>query len=187
MSATVQVLLGAGIIAVFLTQLIVTAREHLERKRERKGLLRILYSEFRKNRAVTNVAARFFQANMEEGIRRRSALRILAEKRMDTKAWEDTRVKLAHHLTSNEFAILDSHYRDLAELQTSASKDLAKESEETPSGIYIEGVSLALMLEIQQREQRVEQIIRRYVPDVTSDDITVGDLKERQRSLEDAD
>ena len=172
--------LGAGIIAVLLTQIIVTAREfwkdRVDRLRERNGLLRILYSEFCINKSRVRVASVFFEADMEEEHRNRLAKEALSSHGMRMKAWEDTRVELARHLPSGEFAILASHYRDLEILPAHALKDL--------EGERAEYVNLALILEIQEREQKIERIIRNDVPDVTSVSITMRDYVERQRSLD---
>lgn len=184
MSTTVQVLL----ITVLLTQIIITGREfwrnRQDRIRERNGLLRILYSELSINRSELEMASIPFNLKLSEKSIRK-AKQDISKLIMSTKAWEDTRVKLAHHLPSGEFAILAGHYRDLETLPTDALQDLESLEDDYPDDVRFDLVTLPAILVIQERGEKSEQIIQKYVPDVTYIYTSMGDLIKRERSLED--
>lgn len=173
MNGALQFLIGAGLLGVLLTQIAVGMRERKARRLERNGLLRILYTELSANQSILRMADVFFHANMSEERRSRIAKETLRDRPAHTEAWEDTRVKLAQHLPSWEFATLSGYYGNIVRLPEAAEKDLNPSEHRW---INVEGVGPELVSLLYDRGQRVEEIIRTHVPDVTIEEITVGDL-----------
>jgi hypothetical protein len=173
MNGFLQILIGAGVLGVLLTQVSVWFREHEARRRERNGLLRILYTELLENQSILRMADVFFHANMPEDRRFRIARESLRDHLAHTEAWEETRVKLAQHLPSWEFGTLSGYYSNVTRLPQAAEKDLNPDKEQR---VIVEKVPPELVSLLYVRGQRAEDIIRKHVPDVATEEITVEDL-----------
>jgi hypothetical protein len=111
MKETFQCLLGAGILAVLLTQIATTVREGRARRRERNGLLRILSTEAYNNHRSAGVLLMLFRVNKGE------VALALPNIHARTDAWEAIRVELAQHLSGREFGPLSHYYNNLAVLE----------------------------------------------------------------------
>lgn len=158
---------------MLLTQIAVSIREGRVRRLERNGLLRILYTELSANQGILRMADDFFHANMSEERRSRIAKETLRDHPAHTEAWEDTRVKLAQHLPSWEFATLSGYYSNIVRLPEAAEKDLNPSEHQR---VRVEAVGPELVSLLHDKGLRAEDIIRKHVPDVTIEEITVEDL-----------
>jgi len=96
------ILLGAGVISVIGNALLTSFREARERKRERRGLLRLLLAEFRGiNRSVELILhnPEFITYSPDEAF-------------VD-EAWKQSRVRLAQLLPySEDFDLFSAYYED---------------------------------------------------------------------------
>lgn len=88
---------------------------------------------------------------------------------MDTQTWEDTRLKLAQALSTEEFATLASYYQALV-----AAKRIVAEGMESIDTHRTIRFSVNRLYEL---GQEVEQIIQTHVPDITTNELTGEDLK----------
>lgn len=163
MRDALQYLLGAGIISVLATQLAVWARETRARRRERDGLLRILFAEVCVNQDLLN-----FLLTVERAGRSIAIAWGVTSNNASSDAWEATRVQLAQHLSSQEIATLASYYTNLARLRVDA------DNEQKP-GPKIE-ISPGIARELHRKGEHVTRIIKSYVPDAMVDEITAGDV-----------
>jgi hypothetical protein len=154
-------LLGAGILGVFLTQVLTMWRERQDR-RERNGLLRILFSEI-------------YQANMPKEYRMKAERRTRGREHMYKETWEATRAQLAQHLPSDRFGVIAGYYANLMMLE----KDVRQRQETRETDVIDVDATPELVEELHEWEQQVEQVVKEYVPDVTTDKITIGDLLKR--------
>lgn len=172
---SIESLIGAGIVAVLLTQLLTTGREiwkdRRERKREkenrnreRNGLLRILNSEVSSNGELLELIA-----SSKQGGNPVSFVGTGISRDLHNEAWVDVRVKLSPYLESKEFATIASYYSNLLALKEKL--DFAKQLDLTP------GVSR----ELHDRGKKIQKIILEYVPDATTDNITAADVLQINR------
>ena len=90
MGDTLQYLLGAGILGVFLTQVLTMWRERHDHRRERNGLLRILFSEIYLNQTLLDAVGALYQANMPMEHRMKAGRRTLEREHMYKETWEAT-------------------------------------------------------------------------------------------------
>ena len=88
---------------------------------------------------------------------------------MDTHTWEDTRLKLAQALSTEEFANPASYYQALV-----GAKKIVAEGMESIDTHRTIRFSVNRLHEL---VQEVEQIIRTHVPDITTNELTGEDLK----------
>ncbi len=163
-SGVLQILLG-GILGVLVTQIVTSVREGRERKRERRGLLRILLAEVSYNQTVLKVINTAFRAGMK-----RAAEQTLADEDIYTDTWEATRLELAHHLSSEEFAVLAGYYFNLVMLKKKPTAQLGD--------IEISFVA-EVAPELHRRGRKVTEIILSHVPDATTDEITGADMRKQ--------
>src|SRR5215207_8118336 len=176
MTDNLQYWLGAGIGSILLTQIIIAVREvvtqHQSRQRELTGLLRILFTEVDENQGFLEFFERVHGGGMKHEDKRKAYERHLDSEDISLEAWEETRLKLAQLLASDEFATLASYYRALASLKEPAP--IAEWGDES----YVLEVRPELARHLFRRGKKVEAIIRAYVPDVTTDDIAFVELLE---------
>jgi hypothetical protein len=177
---SLQVVLVAGIFTVLLAQIVVTLREWYvraaDRKRERKGLLRILFAEIDENQSFLEFFERVHRGVMKEEDKQRAYRRHLEEEDIFTEAWKDTRVKLAQLLPSDEFATLAGYYGHLATLKNPPP------TKKVGNQTLVFELRPDMARRLFQRGQRAKSIVRRYVPDITTDKITMGEMLEAHRS-----
>jgi hypothetical protein len=117
MGDTLQYLLGAGILGVFLTQVLTMWRERQDRRRERNGLLRILFSEIYLNQTLLDAVGALYQANMPKEHRMKAGRRTLEREHVYKETWEATRAQLAQHLPSGRFGAIAGYYANLMLLE----------------------------------------------------------------------
>jgi len=175
MGYALQYLLGAGILGVLLTQVFTVWRERQDRRRERNGLLRILFSEIHLNQMLLHNVDTLYQANMPKEHRMKAGRRTLEREHMYRETWEATRVQLAQHLASYKFSVIAGYYANLMMLE----RDVRQRQEPRESDVIDVDATPELVEELHERGQQVEQIVKEYVPDVTTDEITIGDLMKR--------
>jgi|GEM_PF-3610324 hypothetical protein len=170
-------LVGA-LIGVVVAHLLREQAERAREIRERDGLLRIVFSELPRNQGLLMVVDAFHHArSMSEEHRRNAGWRALREQPIYVEAWEATRVQLSQHLPSAKFAIMASYYSDLMQLKEYVSK-----RQEPRKPVFgIPDNTPEVIRELRERGQRVEHVIKEYVPDVTTEGITVGDLVRREQ------
>jgi hypothetical protein len=173
-SVVLQSLLSAGILAVLLTQLATTLREWWSKKEERKGLLRILFAEVYKNQGFLGFFIDVHRGGMQEEDKQKAYKRHLEDEDVYLEAWRDTRLQLAQLLSSGEFAILASYYEQLDSLKDPPPKV----GDTTPVLELRPDVGRHLF----RRGQKVEGIIRLYVPDVATDMVTITEILEEAQS-----
>jgi hypothetical protein len=138
-----------------------------------------VFSELRLNQGLLMVVDAFHHArNMPEEHRRNAGWRVLRERPIYLEAWEATRVQLSQHLPSTKFAIIASYYSDLMQLKEYVSK--SEEPRKPAFGLADDPAEA--VRELRERGQRVEHVIKDYVPDITTEGITVGDLVRREQS-----
>lgn len=114
-SEALTVALTAGVVTVLLTQVATFWRELRERRRERDGLLRILFEEVSQNQSLLDSLLVFFRAkqhNPDETARKH-----LEKSEVHSAAWEAIKCNLAKYLRSREIAIVANYYRNLAYLK----------------------------------------------------------------------
>jgi|SRR5215207_6412476 len=171
MTTVLEYLLGAGILGVLVTQIATWVRAELERRRERNGLLRILFTEVSSHRGPIKSLCFFFeqakQGDPKAEKHSRSAPPVFFES-METETWQDTRVKLAQDLSSQEFASLASYYRVLLSGKEIAAKDM--ESPDTYRTVRF------AVNRLHELGQEVDQVIHAHVPDLVEDELTDEDL-----------
>jgi hypothetical protein len=161
------------------THLLREQAERAREARERDGLLRIVFAELRLNQGLLRVVDALHHArNMSEEHRRNAGWRVLREQPIYLEAWEATRVQLSQHLPSAKFAIIASYYSDLMQLKEYVSK--REEPRKPAFGLPPDDPS-EVVRELRERGRRVEHVIKDYVPDVTTEGITVGDLVRREQ------
>ena len=117
MGDTLQYLLGAGILGVFLTQVLTMWRERQDHRRERNGLLRILFSEIYLNQTLLDAVGALYQANMPKEHRMKAGRRTLEREHVYKETWEATRAQLAQHLPSGRFGVIAGYYANLMLLE----------------------------------------------------------------------
>jgi hypothetical protein len=170
MSTALQYLLSLGIASVLITQVATSVRAWLERKRERDGLLRILYGEVIHNHIVTIAHSHYSlpedisapaTEEMSEELARQLSHSVASGIYPSTAAWEATSVKLAQYLPSAELASLATYYRKVAMLQHFLTADIVKR----PLMLYI------LLAPLDTQQEEVERVIRSYVRDVVADKV----------------
>src|SRR5687768_2234901 len=113
MGDTLQYLLGAGSLGVFLTQVLTMWRERQDRRRERNGILRILFSEIYLNQTLLDAVGALYQANMPMEHRMKAGRRTLEREHVYKETWEATRAQLAQHLPSGRFGVIAAYYANL--------------------------------------------------------------------------
>lgn len=171
MDTALQYLLGAGIAGVLLAQIITTVRsivgDSIARRRERKGLLRLLYTEVAQNEGnIAYVAAELDRSDTVKG-----AL-AMRGRYVNAEVWKAARVSLAQSIPSDEFAVLSDYYKNVLLLEEVATvergkKDRDAEHETSSDTIY---KTKPLLQALQQRGSDVRTLIRNRVPDVTASD-----------------
>jgi hypothetical protein len=93
MGDVLQILLGAGIVSVLLTQLFAAWRERQQRLREWDGLLRIVFSEVDLNQRLLRIVNALYHARTPpEGHRMAAGWNALRGEHIYMEAWEATRV-----------------------------------------------------------------------------------------------
>jgi len=162
-----QYLLGAGIVSVLLTQVITVWRAEVGWRRERDGLLRILATEVSINRRSVAFLLWLF------GTKNGAAAVGIPTPHARTEAWEATRMKLAQHLTSKEFASLAYYYKNLVTLEEETHR-------EGVSVDVLDAVHL-LLNRLDEQGMEVQGIIRKYVPDVPVDKLSEEDVERLAR------
>jgi hypothetical protein len=75
---------------VFLTQVLTMWREQHDHRRERNGLLRILFSEIYLNQTLLDAVGAHYQANMPKEHRMKAGRRTLEREHMYKETWEAT-------------------------------------------------------------------------------------------------
>jgi hypothetical protein len=171
MSKALQYLLGLGITGVFVTQIATSVRAWLERSRERDGLLRVLFAEVNPNRRSIELVLFVFELAHKGNAKAIGHAKTVAPvffAGMRTEAWRDTRVQLAHSLSSKEFATLASYYQAL--MGGKQFVDNGVESDEARDTVRL------LVKRLHGLGREVDQIIRTYAPDVVDDELTDEDL-----------
>jgi hypothetical protein len=167
----VQELLGAGIfggvVGALVTQIIISVRAGNERRRERKGLLRLLYTEVAQNKGIIKGVADYLQRPDTA-----STTLIMRGQYVRAEAWKAVRVILAQRISGKDFAVLSDYYKNILQLEEVVSiererKD--KNSEHLTSSVIISQAK-ALLETLQQLEDKVQALIRAQVPKVTSED-----------------
>jgi hypothetical protein len=179
MGYVLQVLLSAGILGVIITQLHTAWREWQQRKRERNGLLRILFAEVDLNQRLLRVAGALYHMRSAPEERRMAiGWKTLREQRFSMETWEAARVQLAQHLPSEQFAAIASYYSDLMHLKEYVSKS----EEPRKSVLGFRDDTREVVEVLHERGRQVEQVIKEYVTDVTTKGITSGDLARREHT-----
>lgn len=152
-----QYLLGAGIAGVLFTQISTSVRAWRERNRERDGLLRIIFTEVRAHQRSLELVHVLFALAEEGNVKAvedsRTASRSSVQG-MENQAWDGTRVKLAHLLSSQEFATLVGYYQVLSAAKSLTSGDL-KDNE-----------LRFVVNRVSELAQEVLQVAHSHVPDV---------------------
>jgi hypothetical protein len=90
-------------------------------------------------------------------------------------------VKLAHSLSSKEFATLTIYYQNLLWAEAAILGNKETEKKVDTVGIDLDHPTLSVLY---KKGQEVEDIIRNYVSDVTTDTITIGKVFSEAESLE---
>ena len=85
---------------------------------------------------------------------------------MQTEAWEATRLKLAQLLSSKEFATKTSYYTNLLRLKVGQEP-----------GHFLIDTDHGLFKLLHKKGEKVVEIITDHVPDITTDPITVGEVR----------
>ncbi len=168
-----QYLLGAGVVGVLFTQIATTVRDSLARRRERNGLLRILFTE-----ASTNHRSIEFLLFSLRSMKKGEVVAVIQETNVLTDTWEAARVKLAEHLSGNEFGPLAHYYKNLAILEEITNRPDVSD-DPTLNAVRM------LVNRLDEQGIEVQRIIRRYVSDISVDELSEEDVKrlERGRSL----
>ncbi len=172
MNTVLQFLLGAGIFGVLVTQIATSVRAWLARRRERNGLLRILYTEVGTHQSGIEMMA-FLFGQAEQGNQKalndiRNAIPSYFES-VEHQTWQDTRLVLAQALSSKEFASLANYYQGLIGAKGLVASGFG--SDETYKTV------LFLVNRLYELSQEVEQIIHAYVPDIEKPRLTEEDLQ----------
>ena len=152
--------LGVGALAGALAAHLLRERAEKKRtERERDGLLRILYAEF----AESFLAVEINSPTGPIFVRKWLANEVKDDlnTNLQTAAWEATRLKLAQHLSSEEFAVLADFYRRLSRLKTILAGAPLDDQEH-----YL---ALSALSILHQRGPAVERLVKKYVPDVLED------------------
>jgi hypothetical protein len=169
-------LVGA-LVGVVGTHLLREQAERAREVRERDGLLRILFSELPLNQGLLMVVDAFHHArNMPEERRRDAGWRVLREQHIYLEAWEATRVQLSQHLPSAKFAVIAGYYSDLMQLKEYVSN----RQEPRQPAFGLRDTTPEVVRQLHEKGQRAEDIIKEYVPDITTERITSRDLGRRQ-------
>jgi hypothetical protein len=173
-------LLGAGIVTVLFTQTFVIARSivgsWIKTRRERKGLMRLLYTEVTQNKANIEYVAVLLGKSDEA----KSALAIRGQY-VSAEAWKAVRGALAQNISSKDFTVISDYYRNVLRLEEVATVERAKKDrdadhETSSATIYKAKLLLKALL---KQDSEVQELIQGQVRGVAARD-TLAELVEKQ-------
>jgi hypothetical protein len=162
---TLETLAIAAILAFIFNLVKDAVQDERLHRRERNGLLRILYEEVDHNQSSLAFVTGPYDAGCPD-LGKKNAEKFRREL-VQTEAWEATRLKLAQLLSSQEFATIASYYSNLLYLRAEVDKE--------PGEIAIDADHVLFKL-IRKKGEKVVEIITKRVPDVTQDPITVNEM-----------
>jgi hypothetical protein len=116
METTLEWFLGAGILTVLVAQIIVIVRLivgwFIKTGRERKGLLRLLYTEVAQNKNIIDYVSTLLDHPNDA----KSAL-AMRGRYVTAEAWKAARLPLAQNISIKHFAVLSDYYKNLLLLE----------------------------------------------------------------------
>src|SRR5215217_3774996 len=165
---------------ILLTQIIAIGRSiigaSITKRRERKGLLRLLYTEVAQNKIIT--------AYVASELDRPEATRALAMRGryVSAEAWKAARVDLSQNISSKDFAVLSDYYKNVLLLEEVVAIERAKKDRDANHETSSDRVREAKLLlqALSTLEGQVEKLIRDKVRGVTARD-TLAELAEKQQ------
>jgi hypothetical protein len=171
MALTLELLLGAGILAVLVTQLITTARSVIgaliPSRRERKGLLRLLYTEVAQNESHISYVASL----LGDSDSARSAL-AMRGRYVSSEALKAVRVPLSQSISSKDFAVLSDYYKNVLLLEEVVTEERLKRDKDAAYETIRDTIDKTKLLlrALSEQGSEVQKRIRRKVRNVTSTD-----------------
>jgi hypothetical protein len=156
-----------GLLGAVATHIFTSVRAGNERKRECKGVLRLLYTEVAQNKNIIEYVVPLLDQRPTA-----STALIMRGQYVRAEAWKAVRVSLAQRISGENFAVLSDYYKNILLLEEVVSiererKD--KKSEHETSNDDISKVKV-LLKTLQQLENEVQVLIKKQVPDVTARD-----------------
>lgn len=166
MTDALQYFLGGGIVGVLVTQFVTSLRAWWARRRERKGLLQILYTEIAQNKHIIDYVAPLLELPDATTVLSMRGRYVSAE------AWKAVRVELSKNISRKSFAALSDYYKNVLLLEEVVTLERARTDEdpqhETRSDIIQQAKLLVQALS--ELESEIQQLIRKQVRDVTARD-----------------
>jgi hypothetical protein len=171
METTLEWLLGAGIFTVLVTQFFGIARSivgsYITKRRARKGLLRLLYTEVAQNK--TNIDYVVDVINRPETAKSALAMR---GRYVTAEAWKSARVPLSQNISGKHFAVLSDYYKNLLLLEEVVTQERERKDNDASyqtSSDTIDKVSI-LLEALEELQSEVLALIRSKVRGVTARD-----------------
>jgi hypothetical protein len=163
----------AGFGGAFAVFLLGTLREWLQQRRERNGLLRVLFSEVDANQRSVELLLTMVHVGKGETILS------LDGSQMSDETWKATRIGLARHLDGKHLAKLTEYYKGVSRLDGFIYKS-------TDSDASLKALRFMLNV-LDERGREVKDVIRGYVPDAEGSRISDEDAArlEKGRSVGD--
>ena len=171
MDATLEWFLGAGILTVLVAQIIVIVRSivgwFIKTGRERKGLLRLLYTEIAQNKNIIDYVSTLLDRPNDA----RSAL-AMRGRYVTAEAWKTARLPLAQNISSKHFAVLSDYYKNLLLLEEVVTVERERKDRDASYETNSDTIDKAkILLEaLVQLQSEVLDLIRKKVRGVTARD-----------------
>jgi hypothetical protein len=188
METTLEWFLGAGILTVLVAQIIVIVRSivgwFIKTGRERKGLLRLLYTEVAQNKNIIDYVSTLLDRPNDA----KSAL-AMRGRYVTAEAWKAARLPLAQNISSKHFAVLSDYYKNLLLLEEVVTVERERKdrdaSHETNSDTLDKAkILLEALVELQSEVlERLSQRLGRgavaAVPEEAPGGVALGDRVQR--------
>ncbi len=176
MNTVLQFLIGAGVLSVLFTQLATSWRAWRERQRQRKGLLRIVYTEIAQNKAIIDYVAPL----LDQPDAAKSAL-AMRGRYVSTEAWKAVRVGLSQNCASKCFVALSDYYKNVLLLEEVVTLERARKDEDPEHETSRDTIHNAKLIvkALSELESEMLPLIRDQAPDVTATD-KLAELAQKQ-------
>jgi hypothetical protein len=170
MSEALQYLFGGGIIGgvigALVAQIATSVRAWRDRRRARKGLLRLLYTEASQNKLNIDYVAPLLDRPDVKGALAMRGRYVTAE------AWKAARVPLSQNIPSKDFAVLSDYYKNILLLEELTTLERASKVKDASYETSSDAIDKAkpLLKALEELQSEVLALIRCKVPGVAARD-----------------